>query len=179
MAVSLELVWTLVAQVRMQPLAVVEHRDVRDDVCSGLLAGLLASPVDPLGLQGAEEALDHRVVPTVSFATHATGNAVGLEQFAEGIAGIVHAAIAVEDQLPLWRLAEPQRHLQCITDQSTAQAPPQRPTDHFAREQVDDHRQVQPPFLGPEGQVMSPAHTRFGALGAKSRCRRLGYTALR
>ncbi len=49
----------------MQPPAVVEHRDVFNDVCPGFLAGLIAAPVDPLGLQGAEEALDHRVIPAV------------------------------------------------------------------------------------------------------------------
>jgi hypothetical protein len=49
LAASLELVWTLVAQVRVQSPAVVEHRDVRDDVCLGFFAGLIATPGTPMG----------------------------------------------------------------------------------------------------------------------------------
>jgi hypothetical protein len=41
----------------MQPVAVVEHRDVGDDVGARLLTGLVAAPLDPFGFQGAKEAL--------------------------------------------------------------------------------------------------------------------------
>jgi len=45
--------------------------------------------VDALGFHGAEEALGHRIVPTVASATHAAFDAVGLGQPAEGAAGIL------------------------------------------------------------------------------------------
>ena len=43
------------------------------------LTTLVAAPVDPLGLQGAEETLDHRVVPAVPLAAHTVLDAVGVE----------------------------------------------------------------------------------------------------
>jgi len=96
----------------MQPPAVVEHRDVIDDVRPRLLASLVTAPVDRSGFQGAEEALHDRVVPAVCLATHAAVDAVAPEQLAERPAGVLHAVIEVVDQLPLRRPARPQRHLQ-------------------------------------------------------------------
>ena len=89
------MVWTLVAQIRVQPMADVEHRDVRDDVRPGLFAGLVAAPVDPLALQGAKKALDHRVIPAVPLAAHTACDSMSLEQLAEGLAGILHAPDAL------------------------------------------------------------------------------------
>ena len=60
-------------------------------VCSGPLAGLVAAPVHPLGLQRAEEALAHRVVPAVPFAAHATLDVAGPKQLLERAAGVLQA----------------------------------------------------------------------------------------
>lgn len=66
LAESLKFIVTLVVQVRVSPSAVVEHRDVFDNVSPCIFASLVAAPVDSLGHQGAEEALDDRIVPAVS-----------------------------------------------------------------------------------------------------------------
>jgi hypothetical protein len=86
-----------------------------------------AAPVDPLRLQGAEEALDHRIVPAVFLAAHAALDAMLREQPGEGIAGKLHAAIAMEDPLPLWRPAARHNAI-CSASQTKALVRP-RPSD--------------------------------------------------
>ena len=49
--------------------------------------------MDPRRLQGADEALVHRVVPAVAHVAHAARDAMGRERLAEGVAGILHAPI--------------------------------------------------------------------------------------
>lgn len=82
-----------------------------------MIWGLVAAPVDPLGLQSTEEAFDHRVIPAIALATHAALDAMGLEQLAKGLTGVLHAAVRMVDQLSLRRMAPPQRHLEGLTVQ--------------------------------------------------------------
>lgn len=102
-AVGLKRVWTSIAQVRMQPHTVIEYRHVVEDVGTGFLGCLIAAPMDPLELQGAEEALDDRVVLAVPFAAHTALDAMCLRQLPTDLAGILHAAVRMVDQLPLRR----------------------------------------------------------------------------
>jgi hypothetical protein len=110
MAVLLKRVRTLVAQGRMWPAAVVEHRNVFDDVAARFFAGLIALPMDPLGFERAKEALDNGVIPTIAFATHAVDNPVRLQQTMERSVGILRALVGMMQQLTTGRLPTPQRH---------------------------------------------------------------------
>jgi hypothetical protein len=50
LGVPLKFIRTLVTQVRVPAVAVVQDREVLADIRPGFLSGLVASPVDPLGL---------------------------------------------------------------------------------------------------------------------------------
>ena len=77
---SLERFGAQVAQRRVPSPAVVPAFDPFEDARSGLLSGSVTYRVHQLALEGAEEALDHRVVVTVARATHAALDAMGCEQ---------------------------------------------------------------------------------------------------
>ena len=55
----------------MQPLAVIESLNKRKNVPARLVPGVIRLVMDELILQGTEEALGHRVVIAIAFATHA------------------------------------------------------------------------------------------------------------
>src|SRR5450830_153349 len=76
----LESIGWQVAQFGMQSHAVVEANDVVGDVSHGLaVVGVVALP-NALRLEAQEEALHHRVVPTVALAAHAAYQAVSCQQ---------------------------------------------------------------------------------------------------
>ena len=82
-----------VAQFGMQPYAVVKADDVVGDVSCGFrLVGVVALPY-PLHLQVQEEALHHRVVPTVALAAHAADQPVFVQHSLMRGAGVLAAAI--------------------------------------------------------------------------------------
>lgn len=59
----------------MQPLAIIEPFDKRKDLPARLIPRVIGLVVDELVLQGAEEALRHRVVIAVALPTHARRDA--------------------------------------------------------------------------------------------------------
>ena len=65
------------------------------------------------------------------------------------MAGVLAAAVAMEDMSSLFVWAAPQAgHLQRIDDQIAAHLRLHRPAHHTAAEQVDDHGQKQPALVG-------------------------------
>jgi len=112
-----------------------EHRHL------GIRLALEAPPIEHLTFQGGEEALRHRVVvgvPDRSHRGHDTGFPAPL---AEGVTGVLTAAIGVENDSAWLTLSD--RHLQRIEDQLRLQVCIHRPAHNLAREHVQDHRQVQ------------------------------------
>ena len=73
---TIVIMWTEIAQARMDPLAVVEHLDVFKDVALGLATRQVVAVMNPFGFQGAKVAPHHRVIITVAGATHAGQHAV-------------------------------------------------------------------------------------------------------
>ena len=67
----LELDGALIAQFRVPSFAIIEHFNVLENRADCLLSGLELFSVNQLLFQSAEETLGHRIVPTVSLATHA------------------------------------------------------------------------------------------------------------
>ena len=89
----LESIGWQVAQFGVQPHAVVEVDDVVGDVahCLGVV-GVVALP-NTLHLQVQEEALRHRVIPTIAFTAHAADQAMFGQQLLTHGAGVLTAAI--------------------------------------------------------------------------------------
>jgi hypothetical protein len=77
----------------MSPFAVVKHLDVVSDIFSGIIFGFVLCKKYPFGFQTAKETLCHGIVPAVSFATHATDNAMGLEYILKVTTAILTATI--------------------------------------------------------------------------------------
>src|SRR5690242_5318748 len=95
----------------MGALAIVECFDVSEDLALGPGAGAERTAIDQLELESAPEAFDGSLVVTVAFTAH-RGNQDGLsESAAVFCAGVLHAAIRVEQQIVLG-LAMQQSHSQ-------------------------------------------------------------------
>src|SRR5690348_13635479 len=66
----------LIAEGRMEALAIIEDFEVLKDATLGLVWGCQGAPVEPLRLEGAEEALHHGVVVAIATAAHTDHQAV-------------------------------------------------------------------------------------------------------
>lgn len=133
---------------RVPSPAVVVH-DVVQNILLSLVPGLVAAPAYPLLLQGAEEAFRHRIVPAVALAAHAAEEAVQRQQLSHRLAGILRAPVGVEDQARL-RESLTDSAPQGVTDEARLHALAHAPANDPAGAQVDDYRQIQPAFHGPD-----------------------------
>jgi hypothetical protein len=61
-----------------------------------------SSVVNQLGFEYMEKRFDHRIVPTISFPTHALYPAILLEVLPKAGASILDASIRMDHQTPLW-----------------------------------------------------------------------------
>ncbi len=87
---------------------------------------------------------------------HALADVAPLQQRAEGLAAVLAAPVAVEDEA-LGAAPCPQRLLQGIDDQVAAHVIGQGPADDAPRAEVDDDGQVEPFVrIGDEGNVARP-----------------------
>src|SRR5450631_990671 len=138
---------------------VVETFNVVEDICARFLARSIARPgIDALLLEACEEAFHSGVVPTVSLATHAALDPVMAEQSLEVFRRILAPLIRVMHQL-LGPTAAPQRHGERIHHELRRHLRTHRPAHDTAREQVQDHRYVEPAFSGIDiGKVGNPFH---------------------
>jgi len=155
--------------------AVVKHLDVVKQFCVGDRArgeGLIQ-----LGLERAEEALAHRVIPAVALTAHAAGDAVLVEQPLEVAAGVLAASVRVVDRPPEISFRprkvgrKPVGRAQALTQRPSGRLADQvglhvvgrGPTHNFPAEQVDHDRQVQPALVGVDvGDVADPLLVRTG-----------------
>ncbi len=70
----------------MQSVAVIKHGYIVQDILLGLMSCLVTFPLHPFLFQAAEEALDHGIIPTMSFPAHTAFKSLGLEQPPKGFA---------------------------------------------------------------------------------------------
>ena len=121
-----------------------------------------APAIGELSLEGCEEALDRRVVVTVSLPAHAASDPVLSKDRLVIEAGILAPAIAMADEpVTSLRLSLPNGGIQRFERQSPLQIGLHRPADHAPRPQVQDHGQVEPTLARPEvGDVAGPAGVR-------------------
>ena len=143
-----ELHRTDVVQCRVQPCPVIPEQPVEGFVL-GLAEGFEAHSMQPLDLEGAEQCLRAGVVPAVALAAHRGRDATLVERLVELVAGILTAAIAVEDQRSVLagRALEP-GHLQRVDDELASHAVAHRPAHDPATEQIYNYGQIQPSFFG-------------------------------
>ena len=102
-----ELNWRAVAQRGVAATPVVEDLDVLEQI--GLRVGFrrVGRAMHPLVLQAVEEAFGGRVVPSVALAAHRGRHAVLGELGGHGVAGVLAAAVAVEDHPGIGLAPEP------------------------------------------------------------------------
>src|SRR5436190_1955393 len=98
---SLELFGAQVAERGMASRSVVPAFNPFADAGSRLLVRAISHAVDQLALESAEEALHHGVVITVAGAAHAAGDVEIVQCQAVLIAGVLHAAVGVMQQLAI------------------------------------------------------------------------------
>src|SRR5688572_30757906 len=91
----------------MPPARIVEPLDVIEHVRLGFRTSTVHPTIDPLDLQGGEEALHRRVVPDIPGATHAAGDAVVGEQPPELFTGVLATLVRMMKQ----RFGRPRRQI--------------------------------------------------------------------
>jgi len=69
-----------------------------EDFVLGLTNGFKAFSVQPFYFQRREQCLAGRVIPAVALPAHRSGDAALLKQLAKLMAGVLAAAIAMEDR---------------------------------------------------------------------------------
>ena len=88
----------------------------------GLTDGFETLAVETFYFQRSKQSLAGSVIPTVSLAAHRSGDATLQKQAAELTAGVLAAAVAMEDRSRSSVGTAPQPgHLQCIDDQIAIQ----------------------------------------------------------
>jgi len=105
------------------------------------MVGILSLP-DTFHFQVQEEAFCDGVIPTISLTAHTVNETVPLKHLLVQRAGILTAAIRMDDQSWDW-LPLSDRHAQGIVDQLDEYARRHGPADHFACIQIEDRGQVQ------------------------------------
>lgn len=145
-----------IAQRRVSSLLIIKHFYVIEKTLFGFFSGLVIFVIDPFRFQTSEETFHHCVIPTVAFTAHALHKAVFTDPPGKCDAGILDAAIEVDNQSPR-RLPLIDSPLQ--RDQRRAQ----RPTHHASKVQVDEDDQIQPAAtdakvgcrVGPERRLLA------------------------
>ena len=145
-----------IAQRTMPPLAVVEDFNVLKDGLAGLLPGGEGVTVNEFHFEGAPEGFHRGIVVTVAFAAHGCLGLAGGQGLAKFTAGILAAAIGVEDQFR-GCLALRLGHLPSRQDQPGVDVLVDRPADDSAAVAIHDAGQVKPAFPGRNvGDVAEP-----------------------
>ncbi len=146
---ALECFGTEIAQRGVTAFAIVPDFDPGEDRAPRLFSCLEASAVDHLFLQTGKEALGRSVVPAVASAAHAAYDPDFLKPLLVIVAGVLAPPVAVAEQIGSWLPAE-EGHVQSRENQGAIDGLIHRPSDDPTREQIEDHRQIQPSLPGPQ-----------------------------
>ena len=140
----------------MTTSGVIEHFDVVEDIAAGILPGGIGFTADALTFEQLEETLCDSVVMAVAPSAHAGLQFVALEEVLPLSASELAALVGM-NQHRLAGPAPPNGHQQRIQSQLGVDAVAHGPTHHLTREQVNNHRQVQPAFVSADvGNVRHP-----------------------
>ena len=108
-----------------------------------------AHTVEPFNFQRAKQRLGHSVVPAIALAAHRVFHFERGDELAVIVAGILAAAIRVEDQAGCRVSAEP-GHAQGVHHQRARHALAHRKADYQPIEQIDHHGKIEPALFGPD-----------------------------
>jgi len=133
----------------MPTARIIEAVDVLEDGGFDLATCFPRPAPDQFGLDGFEEGLNRGVIVAIALAAHRHLEPMLAQELLIVVRTVMAAAIAVEDAAPR-RGSQGDGHLQRPDRQIAFHAVADGPTDHAPGVQVQDHRQIQPPFAGPD-----------------------------
>ena len=133
----------------MLPLTIVKDFNVFEGSSLHLGMGCETYAVNPLVLETVEPTLRRCVIPAIAFAAHRAGHAIFLELGLKRMAGVLTTAIGMMHD-PRRRPPTKAGHRQRVGRQIGRHARLDRPANHFAIEQIQHDRQIQPAFVGPQ-----------------------------
>ena len=115
----------------MASAGIVEAVDVLEDGSLCLPACWPFLPPDRFGLQAFEERLDGGVIVAITLSAHRWLQAVGLQLLLIIVGAILAAAIGME-KAALWRIAQPDGHIECPDRQILLHSVTDGPAHHAA-----------------------------------------------
>src|SRR5882724_7756548 len=133
----------------MEPRAVVEALDVLEHAAARLRPGIEGEVIEPLGLQGMEEALRRCIVETIAGPAHAADHPVLIEELLVVGARVGSAAIAVMHEAG--RGATPRDGaVQRLERDGLLGARGGSPPHNPPREGIEEDREEEPALAGPD-----------------------------
>ena len=82
----------------MQPLIVVEHLDIGEELSFSVIQVDQVDVIQPFGFQRPEERFGNRIVPTICLSAHALNKLMGVDSLSKAIAAILDASNRVDHQ---------------------------------------------------------------------------------
>jgi hypothetical protein len=112
-------------------LAIVKTLDVFEHIGSSFFTISVAHPIDAFSFEYAKEALDNRVVVTVTSTAHAALDTLFIKQLTVVIARVLTTSIRMMDEGTLW-LSSTDRHRECVNRQVSVYPTTHRPANDFS-----------------------------------------------
>lgn len=147
----------------MAPDRVVEAVDIAGNSLLGLGVGVEDGAPYELGFDRLKERLDHGVVEAVSLARHGDTDAVAAQFGLVVHRAVLAAAVRMMNE-PFGRTSHNDGPAQGCEREVAVQPVADRPADDTAGEQIDDHRQIEPPLARPD---IGDVHTLFLVRGRR------------
>lgn len=113
----------------MAALSIIKHFEIFKDLLLGLFSCVVLTMMNEFPFQGAKEALDAGIVPTVSSPRHAPPYARGPQALLIGVCRVLTAPIGMVEQA-WFRLTPMQRHLKGMLRQLLREPSPHGPAHH-------------------------------------------------
>jgi hypothetical protein len=140
--------------------SIVERLNVVRDLGLRDLSVLEDSLLDQLFLETPEEGFRHGIVPAISSSAHTWLEMIGATKASPIVAPVLASLIRVNDRST--RPTSAYGHEHCIDNELAADRRLHRPADDLAREEIHDHRKVEPALPGSDvSDVRDPGTVRL------------------
>jgi hypothetical protein len=120
-----------IPEIRMFTPTVVEHRDIVDEVITGVWARPIRALRRARTLQAAQKSRRDCIVSTLPLSAHAACNTMVSQDLSVGMTGVLRTTITLVHPAG-FRLATAQRHLQRVANPWGITRIAPRPTHHLA-----------------------------------------------
>ena len=146
----------------MPPFRIVKVIDVVRDLDAGQFGCQIRVIEGHVAFEGAEERFRHGIVPTISPSAHAANDPIGFQRGLVFVAGIGAPSVRVVEEAK-GESATLDGGLQCRQGQLRVIAAALGIAHHPTREEIQDHREIEPAHLRPNvGDITDPALVRPG-----------------